>query len=188
MKWVAAVAIVAIGTAWLQDPPKKWEPVPAGHKYVGAATCNMCHDGKTKTKAYAQWSKAKHAQAYKTLATDKAREIGKARGIEEPQKSPDCLKCHTTGHGNEAKWFDADFTLAEGVSCEACHGSGDDYMPKAIHGKDRAKAIAKGMVIPDEKLCRNCHNEESPTYKDHPFNYKEFRKRIMHWEPREIDK
>jgi hypothetical protein len=182
---ILAAATAAIGLA--QDPPKRWAQVETKHKYVGVATCAMCHDGKTTSKSHAQWSKGPHARAYETLASDPAKEIGKGRGIDDPQKSPQCLKCHTVGHGNDAKWFDKDFTLTEGVSCEACHGAGDDYMPKAIHGKDRAKAIAKGMIVPDEKTCRNCHNEESPTFKDHPFDYKAFRKKIMHWEPKEID-
>jgi hypothetical protein len=178
--WVAAILLI-------QDHPKKWERFEAKHKYVGVSTCAMCHDGKTKSKSMEKWSKEKHAKAFDTLGTEQAKAIGKARGIDDPQKSPDCLKCHTVGHGNDAKWFDKDFKVSEGVSCEACHGPGDDYMPKAIHGKDRAKAVAKGMIVPDEKLCRNCHNEESPTFKDHPFDYKERRKKIMHWEPKEID-
>lgn len=174
---------------WLaQDAPKKWEPVKPQHKFVGASTCAMCHDTKTKSKAYAQWSKGPHARAFEALGSDKAKAIGKERGIEDPQKSADCLKCHTVGYGLEDKWHDKDLTTTEGVSCEACHGAGDDYMPKAIHGKDRDKAIAKGLVIPAEATCRNCHNDESPTIKDHPFNYKEYRKKIIHWEPREIDK
>jgi hypothetical protein len=185
---VGVAAILACGLVSTQDPPKKWEKQPAAHKYVGVATCSMCHDSKTKSKAHEKWSTEDHAKAYKTLASDKAKEIGKACGIEDPQKSPDCLKCHTVGYGNEEKWFDKDFTLAEGVSCEACHGPGDDYMPKAIHGKDRQKAVAKGLLMPTEATCRNCHNEESPTFKDHPFDYKERRKKIMHWEPKEIDK
>lgn len=177
-----------LGFLLVQDQPKKWEKKETQHKFVGVATCAMCHDGKTTSKAMEKWSKEAHAKAYETLGTDKAKAIAKERGIDDPQKSPDCLKCHTVGHGNDAKWFDKDFKISEGVSCEACHGAGDDYMPKAIHGKDRKKAVAKGMIVPDEQVCRNCHNEESPTFKDHPFDYKERRKKIMHWEPKEIDK
>jgi hypothetical protein len=37
------------------------------------------------------------------------------------------------------------------------------------------------MIIPDEKLCIGCHNEESPTYKE--FNYAEAVKQIAHPRP-----
>jgi len=185
---VAAASWVAVG---VQDPPqpehpKKWTKIEVTHKYVGITVCMDCHDSKTKTKSYEQWSKGPHAKAFEALASEKAKEIAKARGIEDAQKAPECLKCHTTGYGQEEKWYGKQFKLSEGISCEACHGPGDDYQPKAIHGKSRDKAIAKGMVIPDERTCRNCHNAESPTAKK--FDYKEFRKKIMHWAPREIDK
>jgi hypothetical protein len=196
-----AAAVLAGLAAWaglLQDPPvekkkepefpKAWKKIETTHKYIGAASCDDCHDGKTESKAYAIWSKELHARAFEVLAGEKAKEIAKARGIEDPQKAADCLKCHTTGYGHEAKWYGKQFTQKEGVSCEACHGAGDDYQPKAVHGKDREKAISRGLVVPTEMTCRNCHNEESPTWKDHAFKYKEFRKKIIHWKPRDIDK
>jgi hypothetical protein len=185
---IVLAALALLAGAALQDHPKKWQLVPTQHKFTGVAGCAMCHDGRTQTKSHGQWAKGPHARAYQTLGSDKAKAIAKERGIDDPQKSADCLKCHTTGYGNEPKWFDKEFTLVEGVSCETCHGAGYDYLPKAVHGKDRAKAIAKGLVIPTEGTCRNCHNEESPTWKEHGFNYKEFRKKIMHWTPKEIDK
>ena len=71
-------------------------------------------------------------------------------------------------------------TMAEGVSCESCHGAGSAYKTATIM-KDKAKAIAAGLIIPDEKLCRKCHNPESPTYKE--FNFKTFSAKIAHPNP-----
>jgi hypothetical protein len=44
--------------------------------------------------------------------------------------------------------------------------------------KSREKSIEKGLIIPDEALCRSCHNEESPTFKG--FNYEEYLAKIAH--------
>jgi hypothetical protein len=35
-----------------------------------------------------------------------------------------------------------------------------------------------GLVIPDEKTCKTCHNEESPTFAG--FEYEEMVKKIAH--------
>ena len=70
--------------------------------------------------------------------------------------------------------------ITEGVSCETCHGPGSAYKTNTIM-KDQAKAIAKGLIIPDQKLCEGCHNEENPFHK--PFNYEEALKTIAHPRP-----
>ena len=71
----------------------------------------------------------------------------------------------------------ATLKVDEGVSCESCHGPGSGYKSNAVM-KDREKSIAKGLIIQDEKLCKTCHNEESPHYKG--FNYEEYLKKIIH--------
>jgi hypothetical protein len=47
--------------------------------------------------------------------------------------------------------------------------------------KNRELALQKGMIIPDEALCKQCHNEESPTFKG--FNYAEYLAKIAHDDP-----
>jgi hypothetical protein len=37
------------------------------------------------------------------------------------------------------------------------------------------------MIVPDEKLCKTCHNAESPHFKG--FNYAEYSKKIAHPNP-----
>ncbi|MBL6943527.1 MAG: hypothetical protein ISR56_04095 [Bacteroidales bacterium] len=44
--------------------------------------------------------------------------------------------------------------------------------------KDRDKALAMGMIMPTEKLCLECHNDQSPHYKG--FNYSEYLVQISH--------
>jgi hypothetical protein len=47
--------------------------------------------------------------------------------------------------------------------------------------QDRAKSLANGMIIPDQKLCETCHNPKNPFHK--PFNYQESLKKISHPNP-----
>lgn len=149
------------------------------HEYIGVKGCKTCHKkDKLGGVEYLAWEKLAHAKAYETLASDKAKAIAKERGIADAQKAPECLKCHTTAYGVDKKWRGKNLTLEEGVSCEACHGPGDDYKGKTTM-KDRALSIEKGMVLPNETTCVACHNEESPTYRE--FDYKKHLPKIKHW-------
>lgn len=152
----------------------------ADHSYVGAKGCKACHMSPKKGAQFKIWEESKHAQAYKTLATDQAKEVAAAKGIDNPQESPECLKCHVTGHGADASLFEATYSKEEGVGCESCHGAGKDYKNMKIM-KDLEAAKANGLVIPDEQVCTTCHNEESPTYK--PFNFEERKAAIAHPRP-----
>jgi hypothetical protein len=154
----------------------------AVHKYVGASKCKVCHMNDKSGKAYPIWEKSKHALAYSTLAGAEAKEVAKKLNIADPQKSDQCLGCHVTGFAADKTAKDSTLTIAEGISCEACHGPGSDYKSMAIM-KDKPKAIAAGLIIPTEKNCVVCHNEKSPTYK--PFKYADMYKIIAHPRPKE---
>ena len=69
------------------------------------------------------------------------------------------------------------FTDKEGISCETCHGPGKDYKRLKIM-QDREKAVAAGLIIPDEQTCLKCHNDTAPNVA--PFNYKEAWEKIKH--------
>ena len=100
--------------------------------YIGAAKCKMCHKVE-----FASWSEMKHAKAFDLLS---AEEQGKA----------ECLKCHATGNSVDMP----------GVQCEACHGPGSEYKSMKVM-KDHDASLAAGLVIPDETLCKSCH-ENAP--------------------------
>ena len=110
------------------------------HEYVGAAKCKMCHKVQ-----YASWEGTKHAKATETAKASTEREF-----------SADCLKCHATNASEEMA----------GVQCEACHGAGKDYRKKKTM-IDRELAESKGLVprSQSEKLCLDCHNDESPAWR-----------------------
>ena len=143
------------------------------HQYIGSAKCKVCHKAEKKGAQYTLWQESKHSKAYETLASEEAIEIGKAKGIDNPQTSDECLKCHVTAFGAAAEAKAESYDQAEGVGCEACHGPGSDYKKMTVM-KDREAALAAGMIIPTEETCVGCHNEESPTYKE--FDYAEFSK------------
>jgi hypothetical protein len=143
----------------------------AQNQYIGASKCKMCHNKTNKGDQYNKWAASAHANAWKNLASPKAIETGKKKGVTAPQTDAKCLKCHAP-----------DATIAqEGVSCEACHGPGSAYKSMTIM-KNKADAIKNGLVVPTEKTCTACHNSESPTFKG--FNFAEYSAKIAHMMPK----
>lgn len=147
------------------------------HEFVGAAKCAICHKKPEQGEQFRIWQESKHAKAFETLGTPEAKEQAAKLGIENPQTSGKCLKCHSTAYGfTEAMVTDA-IPAEESVSCESCHGPGKDYMKKSVM-EDPDAAIEAGLVIPDEKTCQKCHNAEAPTFKG--FNFAEYWEKIKH--------
>jgi hypothetical protein len=157
-------------------PAEKGKPA-----YVGVEKCKACHKTEKSGDQYGKWLNSKHAKAWTTLASPEAKKIAQAKGIDDPQKSDKCVKCHVTAHGVEAKFIDT-LTKEEGVSCEACHGPGSEYKALKIM-KDHQAAVAAGMIVPNEKTCVKCHNSESPSFKS--FVYKDMWVKIAHPTPKE---
>lgn len=145
-------------------------------QYVGVMKCKMCHNKESMGDQYKIWLGTAHSNAWETLAGDKALEIGKTLNIENPQTEPKCLKCHSTAAANDIS-LRAGITVEEGVSCESCHGPGSMYKSMSIMSNFEL-AVKNGLIIPKEKVCLKCHNQESPTYK--PFKFIEFRAKIAH--------
>jgi DnaJ-class molecular chaperone len=149
------------------------------NKFIGVKICSACHKGEKGKMIYDKWLKTKHAEAYKRLQNEKSKEIAKKKGLKKPPtEAQECLKCHATGY------FDKDQRLAsskkeDGVTCEACHGPGSAY--KSSHGKEKKEeGVKKGLILGtgDEKICKKCHNPESPTFAG--FNYKRDWEKIKH--------
>ncbi len=165
---ILAVAVVAPSNASAQ------------HTFVGVKGCKMCHQTEKQGQQFAIWEKSKHASAFATLKSDKANEIAKSKGLAKPAaESPECLQCHTIKGGPDA----ADVT--QGVQCESCHGAGSDYKAMAVM-KVKDNAVKAGLQVYADKaaieaMCKNCHNDKSPTAK--PFNFEERWKLIEHKKP-----
>lgn len=155
-------------------------PAFAEHKYVGVDSCKMCHKKDDKGNQYKSWKESKHSKAYELLASDRAKEVAAAKGIDDPQESGECLKCHVTAYGVDESLLDKKYKVEDGVGCESCHGPGKDYKKIKVM-KDREQSMANGLILPTEEVCLKCHNEESPTYK--PFDFDERYAKIAHPNP-----
>jgi mono/diheme cytochrome c family protein len=161
------------------------------NKYVGVKMCSMCHKTDKQGKQLDIWQKSKHSGAFQTLLSEKALAIAKEKKLEKaPSETAECLSCHTAANGVDAKLLDKGFEMKDGVQCEACHGAGSAYKGPAIM-KDKEKAVAAGLKIyKDDKeieaVCKTCHNEKSPTYKE--FKFAERWAKIKHSIPKEVKK
>lgn len=180
---LAFMAVLILGAAQATDEKKKEanEKKEVARQYAGVKKCAMCHKSKARGNQIAQWKQTKHAEAYAALAGDAAKEIAKKMDIQDPQKSPKCLRCHVTAYGVDEELLGSKYSMEDGVGCESCHGPGADYMKLSIM-KDKEKALAAGLVPPTKELCVTCHNEESPTYKK--FDYEKFFPQIAHPRPK----
>jgi hypothetical protein len=133
-------------------------------KYVGNKSCKMCHKSEESGNQFGEWEKGPHANAFKLLASEESKAVAQKLGIDDPQKSGKCLKCHSTAYNNTEAVATDKIAVEEGVTCEACHGPGADYKSKSVM-ENREQCIAGGMIYPATKSCTMCHNDTSPTWK-----------------------
>ncbi len=144
------------------------QPVAAQHgdpaNLVSIKKCAMCHKKEDKGNQYGKWQAMKHAKAYELLATEEAKAVGAKLGIDNPQASGKCLKCHSTAYFFTEELQTEEVAVENGVSCQSCHGAGADYKKKSVM-QDHDAAVAAGMVYPaKEKSCVRCHNDTGPTW------------------------
>jgi Cytochrome c554 and c-prime len=135
--------------------------------YVGAEKCAAtCHNNEEMGFQLNLWKKSQHAQAFTALSSEKAfRYSRKTHLTGNPQDSPVCLKCHTTGGGLEPDSFGATYRKEDGVTCEACHKG--EYISKAF--------------LPEEKDCLKCHN--NCVHKTGEFDFRGKCSKIAHPRP-----
>jgi hypothetical protein len=119
--------------------------------FVGPESCKACHP-----EAYAAWRQSKHARAKDSLSV-------------QQQKDARCLSCHAPNLGDQH--------VAQ-ITCETCHGGGQSYATSYVM-KDPELSRLVGLVDPQEKSCKACHDASSPSLK--PFDFAEKLKLIDHW-------
>ena len=171
---IVALLLVAIAAGVSAEEKKDAAKKP---KYVGLASCKACHSSaKIGGTQYKEYEKDPHANAFKTLLSDASKSIATKMGIKDASQSEKCLKCHVTAY-NLKNQQGPKFSYKEGVTCEACHGAGEFYMKMNIM-KDHALCLKNGLIVPNEKNCKTCHNKESPTFKE--FKFAEKWKKIKH--------
>jgi len=155
--------------------------------YEGTQVCGTCHKTEKQGQQLKIWQESKHANAYKTLMTEEADKIAKEKGLAtKAVESPECLKCHATGHdATDKKLIGPKFKVEDGVQCETCHGAGSAYKTLKVM-KSREESVKNGLIIwkdntEIEKGCKGCHNEQSPTFKE--FKFDEMWAKVAHKVP-----
>jgi hypothetical protein len=132
---------------------------------------SLCHgsasawkDSNILQNEYITWSRVdKHAtRAYASLFNERSKRIAQNLGLKEPaHQAKLCLDCHA--HNPPPAQRGERFKVADGVSCEACHGPAEKWIrshvaPDATH----ADNVAHGLYPANEpvaqaKLCLACH-------------------------------
>lgn len=161
---VAAIAVVvcvirrgplAESVAQAGTPKPLAEP-PKGQKFIGAKQCSACHFDQ-----FLSWRQTKHAKGFEILP-------------EKYQTDASCLKCHTTGHGDDSGFKDPTATPGlVGTSCESCHGPGSKHGEIAkTFGEKKLNADEKAYVsstihkVQPKNVCAECHVTRG--HKKHP--------------------
>ena len=147
-------------------------PGVAAGDYVGAKRCRVCHMPQAKA-----WQETKMAKAFELLKPGVAAEAKQSHDL-DPNKDyttdAACVGCHSTGYGEGGFESIAATPELAGVTCEACHGPGVNYLKPnlmSLSNKEykRADLVAAGFVVPTAETCQKCHNEKSPFYEEFDF-------------------
>ena len=133
------------------------EPAPPdGQTYIGTKKCSSCH-----FEQYGIWIKDKHAKAFDILP-------------EKYRTDDSCLKCHTTGYGEETGFKTVADTHLAGTSCEACHGPGSKHEEicqefttvNKLTAEQEKMARDSIYLMQPKNVCMDCHATKG--HKTHP--------------------
>jgi len=153
-------------------------------KYIGPGSCaaTACH-GSVKPVAesrifqneYSTWIlKDQHARAYQALTGDPGERMARILKLNaKAEDSPKCLACHALYTAAEQRG--RPFEIAEGVSCENCHGPAQAWLGQHTerespekHGRSLALGMADTRdVIHRTEKCLQCHLGTKEKFVDH---------------------
>src|SRR5882762_11750123 len=174
-----AILALAFATA-AQSAKSVGEP----QKYIGPGSCaaTSCHgsvkpvaDSRILQTEYTTWIlKDKHSRAYQALTSDVAERMARILKLgAKAEESPKCLACHALYTAAEQRR--RAFEIAEGVSCENCHGPAQGWLGQHT-AKDSPEKHAKSVelymtdtrnVIARSEKCLECHLGTSQKFVDH---------------------
>jgi hypothetical protein len=150
---------------------------PSGLKYLGVSSCTSvaCHHQPVAQGdqgcEYTTWIRHdRHARAYLVLLDERSKLIEKnlrrLKTIEEarPEENLFCLKCHSLPVPPEHPRRQV--LLADGVSCESCHGPAEkwltqhyrsDWQRKSADAKRALGMLPTKDLVVRAELCVSCH-------------------------------
>jgi hypothetical protein len=170
---VAALSLAAAGVSALASKPAAAQE-KAAFKFSGIASCSTkdCHGaeapkGSPGLNEYAVWKKDDpHSKTFTTLYKAPSKAMGKALNIAKVTDSPRCLSCHSKIVEPAQVVANAKWSLANGVSCEVCHGPGEKWFEPHATPKEKSwsheKSVEVGMIdlrsLPAwAASCASCH-------------------------------
>lgn len=160
-------------------------------KYMGAGSCNAsgCHgllDPRKRKFAILQneywlwdWNSADgknkldfgHSRAFENLKTPESQRMAKNLGLKSAETEPRCLACHAVPIEESRRG--PNYELAEGVTCEGCHGAAELWLgPHTRKDWDKKKGAEYGMLdtknlVKRAELCLRCHQGAEKYAVDH---------------------
>lgn len=169
------VAATVVLVAALPQPLEAQLPISKEHKYTGTGSCaaSNCHGAKKPAAkpgdpddTYTIWaSKDKHNKAYNTLTKKESVAIAQKMKIAKATESDKCLGCHALHVSKEQMAPRAKYDVADGVSCDSCHGPAEQWLEghdKGAKEWPHSKSVSLGMydtkdVLKRAELCVSCH-------------------------------
>ena len=166
-------ALAGLASAAALAAPAQPLPYQAKGEHLGVVNCanSLCHgavspwkDANILQNEYVTWSRVdKHAnRAYQALASERAARIVANLGYKEPARQVKaCLDCHS--HNPAPAQRGERFKVADGVSCEACHGPAGGWIRSHVAaGATHAQNVKNGLYPTNEpvaqaRLCLSCH-------------------------------
>ncbi len=157
---IAALLACSVSAgAFAGQPDWDWK------KVVGAKECYDCHEPEGQV-----WQATHHATGFAADKEAEAKELAVLMGFKKhDDASSTCATCHYTVGANRSKTKQKISRKEPGVSCESCHGPGEEYikdhqeMEKLEDGSAEMKALkakldGMGMIRPEHtyKLAKNC--------------------------------
>jgi hypothetical protein len=158
------------GLLFLPSRPAAGEAPPADYTGAGSCSSSHCHgslrpraENRVTQDEHTIWvTKDEHAQAYSHLLSERSKTIARNLKMQAPpEKDARCLDCHALNAPAERRG--RTFDLADGVSCEACHGPAEQWLgPHTTRGWTHAQSVQAGMrdtkdPIVRAETCAACH-------------------------------
>ncbi|MEM9232682.1 MAG: multiheme c-type cytochrome [Pseudomonadota bacterium] len=170
MRIIAAGAILlGLCTAQAQQ-----HPLDDGAMAQGVASCagTTCHSRQTASGTVVRqneiltWqhpsrASGAHSRAYQVLTTPQGQAISRLAGFGPAEQAPECLSCHA--HNVEEERRGEQFNIADGVTCESCHGNAENWLSSHYAvGATHEGNLANGLypttdVERTASLCLDCH-------------------------------
>jgi hypothetical protein len=177
-----AAAFLAASVCCLLSAHSASTDTPEPSKYLGPGSCaaTSCHgsvkpvDGsRILQNEYSTWIlQDKHSRAYNALTGEVGERMARILKLDaKAEEAPKCLACHALYTTPEQRG--RAFELADGVSCENCHGPASAWLgPHTTKDWPHEKSVALGMydtrnVIHRTDRCLECHLGTKNKFVDH---------------------